>query len=218
LSFTFGTFRCSGDLPTNSSDSLIQYTPFKVHSPSQPQSVQVEPSDPSKGSQQVTVPIKALPLVPIVHLKRFLHDSVAGGKNLCKTRNKFLVFTVVRYRSLAYYYYFNRGGISVDRRNPSTPNRSHGSRRASKAAESSASSSDATSANMSSFFRSSHAPSGPGTTVVGGGHRKAAPAVPHAISLENIRAGWASCIHRKESCMTVVERRKCTIPRCRGRT
>jgi hypothetical protein len=38
--------------------------------------VQVESSDPSKASQQVTVLIEALPPVLIVHLK---HDTDAGG-------------------------------------------------------------------------------------------------------------------------------------------
>jgi len=46
---------------------------------SQPQSVQVEPSDPSKASQQVTVLIETFPPVLIVYLKRFLYDIVAGG-------------------------------------------------------------------------------------------------------------------------------------------
>ena len=46
---------------------------------SQPQPVQVEPSDPSEASQQVTVLIEALPLVLVVHLKRFLYDTVTGG-------------------------------------------------------------------------------------------------------------------------------------------
>lgn len=46
---------------------------------SQPRSVQVDPSDPSKESQQVSVLIEALPPVLIVHLKRFLRDTVAGG-------------------------------------------------------------------------------------------------------------------------------------------
>ena len=34
FSLTLRTFRCSGDLRTISSDSLIQYTPFKTHLPS----------------------------------------------------------------------------------------------------------------------------------------------------------------------------------------
>ena len=46
---------------------------------SQPRSVQVEPSDPSKASQRVTVLIEALPPVLVVHLKRFLYDTVVGG-------------------------------------------------------------------------------------------------------------------------------------------
>ncbi|KAI0265471.1 hypothetical protein BGY98DRAFT_1103071 [Russula aff. rugulosa BPL654] len=44
-----------------------------------PQSMQVEPSDPIKASQEVTVLIKALPPVLIVHLNRFHYDTVAGG-------------------------------------------------------------------------------------------------------------------------------------------
>ncbi|KAI0278303.1 hypothetical protein BGY98DRAFT_1176673 [Russula aff. rugulosa BPL654] len=46
---------------------------------SQPQSVQVETSDPSKASQQVTALIDALPPVLIVHLKRFSYDAATGG-------------------------------------------------------------------------------------------------------------------------------------------
>jgi hypothetical protein len=41
--------------------------------------VQVEPSDPSKASQAVTVLIEALPPVLIVHLNRFHYDTVAAG-------------------------------------------------------------------------------------------------------------------------------------------
>lgn len=39
----------------------------------------IEPSDPSKASQQVTVLVEELPPVLIVHLKRFLHDTATGG-------------------------------------------------------------------------------------------------------------------------------------------
>ena len=41
--------------------------------------MQVEPSDPIKVSQEVTVLIEALPPVLIVHLNRFHYDTVAGG-------------------------------------------------------------------------------------------------------------------------------------------
>jgi ubiquitin carboxyl-terminal hydrolase 10 len=48
---------------------------------SQPQSVQVGPPNPgpSRASQQVTVLIEELPPVLILHLKRFLYDTVTGG-------------------------------------------------------------------------------------------------------------------------------------------
>ena len=46
---------------------------------SQPQSVQVSPSGPSKASQQVRVLIEALPPVLVLHLKRFLYDADTGG-------------------------------------------------------------------------------------------------------------------------------------------
>ena len=44
---------------------------------SQPQAVQVGPSDSSEGSQQVL--IDALPPVLVLHLKRFLYDTTARG-------------------------------------------------------------------------------------------------------------------------------------------
>ncbi len=62
-SFTFRLFSCSGDLPTNSSHSLIQYAPFKMLSSSS-----LSPNLSGlchwlrKASQQVTVLIEALHL------------------------------------------------------------------------------------------------------------------------------------------------------------
>jgi ubiquitin carboxyl-terminal hydrolase 10 len=44
---------------------------------SQPQAVQVGPSDTSEASQQIL--IEALPPVLVLHLKRFLYDTAACG-------------------------------------------------------------------------------------------------------------------------------------------
>jgi hypothetical protein len=82
FSFTLRTFRCSGDLPTDKllrQPDLVYTVQDALALISQPQSVQVEPSDPSKASQQVTVLIETFPPVLIVYLKRFLYDIVAGG-------------------------------------------------------------------------------------------------------------------------------------------
>ena len=46
---------------------------------SQPQSVPVSPSGPSKANQQVTVLIEAVPPVLVLHLKRFLYDAATAG-------------------------------------------------------------------------------------------------------------------------------------------
>jgi hypothetical protein len=47
---------------------------------SQPQSIRVSPSGPSKANQPVaTVLIEALPPVLVLHLKRFLYDADTGG-------------------------------------------------------------------------------------------------------------------------------------------
>ncbi|KAN0118859.1 hypothetical protein V8E52_004631 [Russula decolorans] len=76
------TARCSGDLPTDKllrQPDLVYTVQDALALISQPQSVQVEPSDPSKASQQVTVLIETFPPVLIVYLKRFLYDIVAGG-------------------------------------------------------------------------------------------------------------------------------------------
>ncbi|KAN0105149.1 hypothetical protein V8E52_011311, partial [Russula decolorans] len=44
----------------------IYTTPFKMHSPSQQQSVRVKPSDPSKASQEVTVLVDSEALPPVL--------------------------------------------------------------------------------------------------------------------------------------------------------
>ena len=111
-----------------------------------------------------------------------------------------------------------REGILVERRSPTTPRRSYGSKRISKAAESSASSSDATNTNASLPFRSYPAPSGPGTTVVSGSREQAAglpvPVPPRAISRWKWSAlGGASSMNRKVRCTGVIGIRKRTWPR-----
>ena len=71
----------SDDLPLSSfqSDSIHTIQDALAHI-SQPQSVPVSPSGPSKANQQVTVLIEAVPPVLVLHLKRFLYDvATAGG-------------------------------------------------------------------------------------------------------------------------------------------